>query len=168
MSKITALAISVSILGGIATWLFLSSGTLLIWAAFVAWACFFFSGGDEAALKSTIVSNIFGVLVAATAALVIASVPLGDVIGSNIEFDRYLACVCERVESDEVGGAKRRALRTADYRPGQTVDFLDRVAVFEHRPQRRRDRKGTDAVRNKVWGILGKNDALAEHVAPER
>ncbi|NRG16239.1 DUF1097 domain-containing protein [Rhizobiales bacterium] len=84
MSKITALAISVSILGGIATWLFLSVGTILIWAAFVAWACFYFSGGDEAALKSTIASNIFGVIVASTTAVVILAVPMADQIGANI------------------------------------------------------------------------------------
>lgn len=84
MSRITALAISVSICGVIATWLFLSVGSILIWAAFVAWACFYHSGGDEAAFRSTTTSNVFGVVVASTTALVIASVPGGQVLGPTI------------------------------------------------------------------------------------
>ena len=64
MSSLVALALSVAVLGGVAAWLFLSVGTILIWAAFVSWACFFHSGGDVPALKSTIISNIFGVVAA--------------------------------------------------------------------------------------------------------
>jgi hypothetical protein len=41
MSSLVALALSVGVLGGIAAWLFLTVGAILIWAAFVAWACFF-------------------------------------------------------------------------------------------------------------------------------
>ena len=76
MSMLVALFISVGILGGIATWLFLAVGSIFIWAAFVAWGCYFHSGGNEAALKSTIVCNIFGVICAWIAALVILAVPL--------------------------------------------------------------------------------------------
>lgn len=71
MPSLQATALSVAILGGIATWLFLSVGTILIWAAFVAWACFFHSGADVAALRSTITSNVFGVFVGATTGLAI-------------------------------------------------------------------------------------------------
>lgn len=78
MSLLVALSISISVLGGIATWAFLSawSGPVLIWAAFVAWGCFYHTGGDEAALKNTIVGNIFGVVCAWSAALVILAIPL--------------------------------------------------------------------------------------------
>ena len=76
MSSLVALALSVAVLGGVAAWLFLTVGSILIWAAFVAWACFFHSGGDVPALKSTIISNIFGVVAAWVAALVILSVPM--------------------------------------------------------------------------------------------
>jgi hypothetical protein len=76
MSSLVALALSVAVLGGVAAWLFLSVGSILIWAAFVAWACFFHSGGDVPALKSTIISNIFGVVAAWVAALVILGVPM--------------------------------------------------------------------------------------------
>lgn len=81
MTQLIALFISISILAGVATWLFLAAGSILIWAAFVAWACFFHSGGDNAALKSTIICNVFGVICAWIAALIILTVPLGDSLG---------------------------------------------------------------------------------------
>ena len=43
MPLLTALAISIGILGGVATWLFtgpLAGFSLQIWAAFIAWAAF--------------------------------------------------------------------------------------------------------------------------------
>jgi hypothetical protein len=81
---IIPLAISVSVLGGICTWLALATGTFLIWGAFVAWACFYHCGGDGLAFRTTIVSNLFGVVVAWTAGLALASLqpaaPLAAVI----------------------------------------------------------------------------------------
>lgn len=78
MSLLVALSISISLLGGIATWAFLSawSGPVLIWAAFVAWGCFYHCGGDEAALKNTIIGNIFGVVCAWAAGMIVLSIPL--------------------------------------------------------------------------------------------
>ncbi len=74
MSQLVALSVSIGLLGGIATILYLKLG-LLIWAGFIAWACFFLSGGDSSALKNTIVGNAFGALCAWVAALVILSAP---------------------------------------------------------------------------------------------
>ncbi len=71
------LAASVAILGGVSTWIALSTGFFLIWAAFIAWGCFFHSGGDATALKSAVICNCFGVFVAWGAALIIVSIP-GD------------------------------------------------------------------------------------------
>lgn len=84
MSRITSLAISVALCGFAATWLFLSVGTILIWAAFVAWACFVAIGGDVAAFRTTVICNAFGVFVASTTAVVIATVPLGAVFGPSV------------------------------------------------------------------------------------
>lgn len=81
MSQLSALSLSIGILGGIATWGFLAAGGVLIWAAFVAWGCFFHTGGDINALKNTIVCNIFGVVVATVAALVILTVPGANALG---------------------------------------------------------------------------------------
>ena len=40
MSSLVALAVSIGVLGGVATVLYLKVG-LLIWAGFIAWACSF-------------------------------------------------------------------------------------------------------------------------------
>jgi hypothetical protein len=80
MSQLVALSVSIGVLGGIATFLFLNSG-LLIWAAFVAWACFFHSGGDTNGLRNTIVGNVFGAFCAWLAAVILLSVPLGGTLG---------------------------------------------------------------------------------------
>ncbi|WP_292754519.1 DUF1097 family protein, partial [Methylophaga sp. UBA4502] len=48
MSKLTALSISIAVLGAI--WAYLALGPLagfvLVWAGFIAWACFFHTGAD--------------------------------------------------------------------------------------------------------------------------
>lgn len=66
MPLLTALAISIGVLGGIATWLFVGPFAALglqIWAAFVAWAAYYHSGGKEAALKTNIPAHILGAIV---------------------------------------------------------------------------------------------------------
>ena len=80
MSALVALSVSIGVLGFVATVLCLKTG-LLIWAVFVAWGCFFHAGGDAAALKNTIVGNIFGAVVAWIAALIILKVPLAASLG---------------------------------------------------------------------------------------
>jgi hypothetical protein len=77
MSQLVALSVSIGLLGGIATILYLKLG-LLIWAGFIAWACFFHSGGDANALQKTILGNAFGAFCAWVAALIILSIPLAD------------------------------------------------------------------------------------------
>lgn len=80
MSQLVALSVSIGVLGAVATWLCLTFG-LLIWAAFIAWACYFHSGADAAALKNTIVCNAFGAFCAWVAALIILSFPMADTLG---------------------------------------------------------------------------------------
>jgi hypothetical protein len=63
MSLITALALSIGTLGGVATWLFVGPAAALglqIWAAFNAWAAYYHSGGKNDALKSNIPAHIWG------------------------------------------------------------------------------------------------------------
>ena len=79
MSQLVALSVSIGLLGGIATILYLNLG-LLIWAGFIAWACFFHSGGDGNALRNTIVGNAFGACCAWLAALIILHFPLADTL----------------------------------------------------------------------------------------
>ena len=83
MSQLTALSLSIAVLGGIATFFALGplSGVFFIWGAFVAWGAFFALGGDNDALKNTIVCGIFGVIMAWLAAVVIMNVPGAAAIG---------------------------------------------------------------------------------------
>lgn len=84
MDIITALSLSIGVLAGIATWLFLGpiGGLgLSIWAAFIAWGCFYHCGGKEAGLQKTIVHNIFGALMGWATLLLVTQTPLGASLG---------------------------------------------------------------------------------------
>ncbi len=83
MSANTALAISVGVLGAIATWLFLGplGGALAIWAAFIAWGCFFHCGGSESGLQSAILGNIAGAVIAGITLWVATQTGVGDTLG---------------------------------------------------------------------------------------
>lgn len=77
MPVILATAISVGVFAGIATWIFLVMGTLLLWGAFAAWASFFAMGGEQKHVLQNIVSNAFGVFVAWVTTLAILGVSTG-------------------------------------------------------------------------------------------
>jgi hypothetical protein len=78
MSQLVALSLSIAVLGAI--WAFLAlgplSGFVLVWAGFIAWGCFFHSGGDQKALMKTIVGTAYGAVVAWIALLIIVHVPM--------------------------------------------------------------------------------------------
>jgi hypothetical protein len=80
MSQLSKLSLSIGVLGAVATWLFLTVGGVLIWAAFLGWGCYFHNGGNNEALKTTIISNVFGSLCAWVAALVILGIPLANTL----------------------------------------------------------------------------------------
>lgn len=75
MSKLTALALSIAVLGGV--WAFLAlgplSGMALVWVGFIAWGCFFHTGGDTPALQKTIAGMIYGAVVAGIALYLVGS-----------------------------------------------------------------------------------------------
>ena len=79
MSANTALAVSVGVLGAIATWLFLGplGGALAIWAAFIAWGCYFHCGGKETGLQTTILNNAAGAIIAGIT-LMVAGAAVGE------------------------------------------------------------------------------------------
>jgi hypothetical protein len=84
MDLITALAVSIGLLGGIAAWLFLGpiGGLgLSIWAAFIGWASFYHCGGKEAGLQKAIVNNVFGVIMGWIALLLVTQIPLAGSLG---------------------------------------------------------------------------------------
>src|SRR5215471_6354250 len=77
MSPLVALSVSIGVLG--AVWAYLALGPLagfvLVWAGFIAWGCFFHTGGDQKALVKTIVGNAYGAIVAWIALLIITHLP---------------------------------------------------------------------------------------------
>ena len=79
MSKITALAVSIAILGGV--WAYLALNPLasiaLVWVGFIAWGCFFHTGGDSAALQKTIAGMSYGAVIAGIALYLVSSGLLG-------------------------------------------------------------------------------------------
>lgn len=85
MSLNTALAISLGVLGAIATWLFLGplGGALAIWAAFIAWGAFFHNGGKESGLQTTILNSAAGAIIAAIT-LVVANAGIGASLPANV------------------------------------------------------------------------------------
>jgi hypothetical protein len=90
MSKLTALAVSIAVLG--AVWAFLALGPLarsvLVWAGFIAWGSYFHSGGDAAALQKTIVGMIYGAIIAGVALALVVSNPVG--LGAAIAAPVYV------------------------------------------------------------------------------
>ncbi|MFW5450983.1 MAG: DUF1097 domain-containing protein [Methylophagaceae bacterium] len=75
-----SLALSIGVLGGVATWLAFGplSSLVVIWGIFVAWGAFFHSGGDSAALRSTIICGILGAVIAGVALFLAGVLPLGS------------------------------------------------------------------------------------------
>jgi len=79
MSQLTALSLSIALLGGVWTFLALGplAGLVLVWAGFIAWGCYFHTGGDDAALKKTIVGTVYGAVIAGIALLLVVNNPVG-------------------------------------------------------------------------------------------
>ncbi len=79
MDLITALAVSIGVLGGIAAFCPFrrSAWALQIWAAFIGWATFYNSGGKEAGFAKAVTHNVFGAIMALIALLLVTQIPLG-------------------------------------------------------------------------------------------
>lgn len=78
MSQSVALSLSIAVLGAI--WAFLALGPLssftLVWVGFIAWGCFFHSGGDNAALTKTIAGTVYGAIIGWIALMIVVKVPV--------------------------------------------------------------------------------------------
>jgi hypothetical protein len=81
MPSLLALSLSIGGLGAVATFLALGplSAILQIWVIFIAWGCFFASGGNAEGMKGAIASHILGAILAAIALILISKVALGPV-----------------------------------------------------------------------------------------
>ena len=80
MDLVTALALSIGLLGGVATYLYLSDPLVLglqIWAAFIAWASFYHCGGKIQGFISSVLANLWGVLWGALTLIAFSNLDLG-------------------------------------------------------------------------------------------
>ena len=77
MHIITALAVSIGLLGAVATWLFLTIGVIQIWICFIGWASFYHCGGGTDGLRKSVLANLWGVAMAFGALLLITQVNPG-------------------------------------------------------------------------------------------
>jgi uncharacterized protein DUF1097 len=82
MDLITALAVVIGIMGGVATWgaVALGNAFVLIWAIFVGWGSFFHCGGKEDGLQKSIAGNIWGAICAAVALIALTSIGVTPVV----------------------------------------------------------------------------------------
>jgi hypothetical protein len=80
MDLVTALAVSIGLLGGAATYLYLSDFFglgLQIWAAFIAWASFYHCGGKIQGFTSSILANLWGVVWGALTLIAFSNLDFG-------------------------------------------------------------------------------------------
>lgn len=77
MDIITALAVSIGLLGAVATYLFLTIATIQIWVGFLGWASFYHCGGGMDGLRKSVAANLWGVAMAFVALLLITQVDTG-------------------------------------------------------------------------------------------
>ncbi len=80
MDLIMALAVSIGVLGGVATYLFLSplGWGMQIWAAFIGWASFYHCGGKMPGFWASVVANIWGVIWAVLTLLAVTRLGMAD------------------------------------------------------------------------------------------
>jgi hypothetical protein len=78
MSQLSALSLSIGILGAIWAYLALGplSGDVLVWAGFIAWGCYFHTGANSNALTKTIVGTAYGAFIGWIALLIIVNVAM--------------------------------------------------------------------------------------------
>lgn len=77
MNLVARLALTISLLGALATWLFLgplAAFGLQVWAAFIMWGCFYHCGGGISGFKAALAGGLWGATMAAVALALIAKV----------------------------------------------------------------------------------------------
>jgi len=78
MSQLSALSLSIAVLGAVWAYLALGplSGFVLVWAGFIAWGCFFHTGANSNALNKTIAGTAYGAIIGWIALLIIVHVAM--------------------------------------------------------------------------------------------
>lgn len=82
MNQTNAMALALGLCGALATFSFMQyGGALSLWAAFVAWAAFFHSGGTMDAAKKTLASALFGTVLGGITMYLITGTSVGAALG---------------------------------------------------------------------------------------
>jgi Protein of unknown function (DUF1097) len=84
MGIVTALAVSIGLLGGVATYLYLSDFLglgLQIWAAFIAWASFYHCGGKIEGFMKSVLANLWGIVWAVLTLLAVTKLGFAETLG---------------------------------------------------------------------------------------
>lgn len=84
MPVLTALALTIGVIGGLLTFLSLGPAAatgVQIWAIFIGAASFFHCGGKEPGLRTSVINNIFGCAVAWVALMLVTHVPMAASLG---------------------------------------------------------------------------------------
>lgn len=85
MHIITALALVIGVLAGVATYLCLGTPLgLQVWALFIGWGAFFHCGGKAEGFKAAAVNHVWGCIVAALALIVVGNFGTSVAITSAI------------------------------------------------------------------------------------
>ncbi|WP_298937653.1 DUF1097 domain-containing protein [uncultured Ruegeria sp.] len=82
MTQLNSMALALAICGALATFSFMQfGGSLSLWAAFVAWASFFHSGGQISNVRSTLAAALFGTALGGITMYLITGTPVGGILG---------------------------------------------------------------------------------------
>jgi hypothetical protein len=96
MSMLIALALSIGLLAVVATWVFfgpLAAVGFQIWQAFVAWGCFFHSGGKTDGLKKTVICMSFGAVVGMLSVLLAGQLGMLGALAVPVAVGIGVACM---------------------------------------------------------------------------
>ncbi len=107
MSAYLALAVSVGLLAILDTWLYVGplAATILtglVWISFIAWGCFYHSGGGTKGAITTVACMSYGALVGMVAVM-LASGPLGGALGAEfgtavaVGLGAFVICLASKV-----------------------------------------------------------------------
>lgn len=96
MSILIGLTVSIGLLAVVATWVFLGPLAAVgfqIWQAFVAWACFFHSGGKTDGLKKTVICMSFGAVVGMLAVMLAGQLGALGALAAPVAVGIGAACI---------------------------------------------------------------------------
>lgn len=81
MSLLSLIALVAGVVAAVVVWVFLTTGTILVWAVFLGWASFAAIGGQDKDIILNITCNFLGTLMAWAVAVLSLLNPIPEVVG---------------------------------------------------------------------------------------